>query len=222
MIILRSHWQLLALLTAIFALWQTPLVVPLKILIVFLHELSHALAAWATGGSVIEISVSPQQGGYAVTRGGSRFVILSAGYLGSLVIGVALLLAALRSDADRAVTAVLGAVMLGVVVLFVRDFFALAFCAGAGLGLLGIARFTPRAVCDMVLRVIGLASILYVPYDIFDDTIARANLRSDAHMLAAEFGGTTVIWGGLWLVLSGAIIVWCLRRVLGQSSNIRP
>src|SRR5687767_6945732 len=30
--------------------WDTPVVYPLKIFVVLLHELSHALAAWATGG----------------------------------------------------------------------------------------------------------------------------------------------------------------------------
>ena len=56
---LKSHWQLLAIIAVVFALWQTPVVVPLKILVVFLHELSHAVAAWLTGGSVEQISISP-------------------------------------------------------------------------------------------------------------------------------------------------------------------
>ena len=48
---IKSYWQFLALTARVFALWQTPVVVPLKILIVFLHELSHAIAAWLRGGS---------------------------------------------------------------------------------------------------------------------------------------------------------------------------
>lgn len=220
---LRAHWQLLVILAVIFALWQTPVVVPLKILVVFLHELSHALAAWLTGGDVLQISVSAQQGGFAITRGGNLFAILTAGYLGSLVLGVALLLVALRSTADRVVTGALGAVMLLVTLLFVRDLFAIGFCAIAGLTLLGCARFLGHAVNDTVLRVIGLSSLLYVPYDIFDDTIARAgSLRSDAHMLAEAFGGTAIIWGALWLVISLAVIVWCIRHILGQSTNLAP
>lgn len=129
---LKSHWQLPALTALNFALWQTPVVVPLKILIVFLHELSHALAAWLTGGSVEQISLSPQQGGFAITRGGNLFAILTAGYLGSLVMGAALLLVALRSEADRAVTALLGAVMLLVTLLYVRDLFAAGFLHPCG------------------------------------------------------------------------------------------
>jgi hypothetical protein len=216
---LRAHWQLLALTGVIFALWQTPVVVPLKILVVFLHELSHALAAWLTGGSVVQLSITPQQGGFAITRGGNRFAILSAGYLGSLVLGMALLAVALRSTADRAVCALLGAVMLLVTLLYVRDLFAAVFCAGAGLALLATARFLTHAANDALLRVIGLTSMIYVPYDIFDDTIARASLQSDAQMLAVEFGGTAWLWGGLWLALSGVMIIWSLRHILGARSN---
>ena len=217
---LKSHWQLLALTALIFALWQTPVVVPLKILIVFLHELSHALATWLTGGSVEQISLSPQQGGFAITRGGNLFAILTAGYLGSLVMGAALLFVALRSEADRAVTALLGAVMLLVTLLYVRDLFAAGFCILAGAALLAMARFLGHSANDLALRVIGLSSLIYLPYDIFDDTIARSTQRSDAYMLAEAFGGTAMIWGGIWLVVSVVVILWCLRSILGQSSNI--
>ncbi|MEQ6204226.1 M50 family metallopeptidase [Sulfitobacter sp. HNIBRBA2951] len=217
---LRSHWQLLALMLAVIALWQTPVVLPLKILVVFLHELSHALAAWLTGGSVEQISISAQQGGFAVTRGGNLFAILSAGYLGSLLLGVALLMIALRSEADRMVVALLGAVMLAVVVFYVRDVFAAIFCSVTGAVLLGCARFLGHSVNDMVLRVIGLSSLIYVPYDIYDDTIARRGVQSDAHMLADAFGGTAQVWGFVWLVLSIGVILWCAMRVVGTSSNI--
>lgn len=217
---LRSHWQLLALMLVVIALWQTPVVLPLKILVVFLHELSHALAAWLTGGSVEQISISALQGGFAVTRGGNLFAILSAGYLGSLLLGVALLMIALRSEADRMVVALLGAVMLAVVVFYVRDVFAAIFCSVTGAVLLGCARFLGHSVNDMVLRVIGLSSLIYVPYDIYDDTIARRGVQSDAHMLADAFGGTAQVWGFVWLVLSIGVILWCAMRVVGTSSNI--
>jgi len=220
MSLLRSHWQLLAITAAVFALWHTPVVVPIKILVVFLHEMSHAAAAWLTGGSVEQISVSPRQGGFAITRGGNRFAILSAGYLGSLLMGVALLLAALRGTADRAIIALLGASLLLVTALYVRDLFAAAFCGVAGVLLLLMARHLGHRVNDLMLRVIGLTSVIYVPYDIFDDTIARAGLPSDARMLAQEFGGTPVIWGALWLVISLAVIFACARRILGTDSNI--
>lgn len=194
--------------------------VPLKIIVVLLHELSHGLAALLTGGSIEQLTISPEQGGQALTRGGSRFFTLTAGYLGSLLLGMGLLFAALRSKADRAVVAGLGLLLLLVSVLYLRGMFALLFCVGLAVVLLAMARWLDHRANDLVLRVIGLTSMIYVPFDIFSDTIARSHLRSDAWMMANEFGGTTMLWGGLWLVLSLVSIGVALKSLLGQESNI--
>lgn len=217
---LKGHWQLFLITALVFALWNTYAILPLKILVVFLHELSHGLAAVLTGGSIETISLNPQQGGHAITRGGNIFLIFSAGYIGSLLLGVILFLIALRTHADRAVMALFGALMLLVTALYIRDSFALLFCIASGLGMLAIARFLPRDVNDLLLRVIGLTSILYAPYDIFSDTIARSELRSDAFMLAERFGGSAMLWGAIWLIISLVVIALCARYVFGQSSNI--
>ena len=109
--LVRSHWQLALIPVLVFALWNTPVVFPVKVLVVFLHELSHGLAAVLTGGSIVAISLSVQQGGEATTLGGNGFIILSAGYLGSLLFGVAMLLIAVRTHADRGLLAVFGLVL---------------------------------------------------------------------------------------------------------------
>ncbi|MGR3794270.1 M50 family metallopeptidase [Vannielia sp. SX4] len=218
---LRGHWQLLLILALVFALWRTPVVYPLRILVIFLHELSHGLAGLLTGGSIVEMSVDPREGGHALIRGGNRFVTLSAGYLGSLLFGALALVAALRTNADRAILAGFGALLLLVAALWIRTPFALLFCLATGAVMLGVARFLPHQAADLVLRVIGLTSLIYVPYDIFDDTIRRSAFQSDARMLAEEFGGATVLWGGIWLILSLGVIWLCLRHGLGPVSNIR-
>lgn len=174
-----------------------------------------------TGGDVVSLSISADQGGLVMSRGGNRFITLSAGYLGSLLIGMALLLAATRTKADRTVMAICGIVTLVIAGLYMRDLFALAFTIGAGIAMLLAARYLGHKANDLILRVVGLTSVIYVPYDIFSDTIARSNLRSDARMLAEEFGGTTMMWGGLWLFVSFFAIGWCLRYGLGRSSNLK-
>jgi len=202
-------------------LWSTPFVVPLKILIVFFHEASHAIATFVTGGEVVSLSVSPNQGGLVISRGGSRFWTLTAGYLGSLLIGVGLLIAATRSRADRKIMAFCGVMMLVIAGLYVREIFALAFVIGTGIAMLLSARYLGHNANDLILRLIGLTSMIYVPYDIFSDTIARSDLPSDARMLAEEFGGTPQIWGVLWIVISLIVIGFCMRSVLGRSSNLK-
>ena len=100
-------------------------------------------------------------------------------------------------------------------VLFMRNLFGLAYGLGMALALLGIARFLPAVISDYALRLIGVMSLLYVPRDIFSDTIQRSHLRSDARMLAEEIGGTTWLWGGIWLLVSLAICAVAVRWSLG-------
>jgi len=193
---------------------------PLKILVVFLHEVSHGAAAALTGGEVISISLSPEQGGLTTTRGGSLFFILSAGYVGSLLIGVMVLVAALRTHLDRLLMGAFGMATLLITAFYIREVFPLVFGVATGVVMLAIARFLPRDINDLMLRIFGLSSMIYVPLDIFSDTIARSELRSDAYMLAENFFGATMLWGAIWLVISLAVIGLCLRYGLGTQSNI--
>ncbi len=216
----KNHWQLLLLSVLIFLCWGLPIVWPLKMLVVFLHESSHALAALVTGGRVEGITLHYLQGGTTMTVGGWFFWIASAGYIGSLMLGVLLFVVAVRTHWDRAVVAALGVLMLIAAALYMREMFALGFTIAVALVLLLVAKFLPVVVNDLVLRVIGLTSMIYVPYDIFSDTLARARGMSDARIIAMEYGGPTVFWGGLWLVISVGVIFATLRWGLRGPSNL--
>lgn len=220
MTLLRGHWQIILLALVVLALWSTPVLFPLRILIVFFHELSHGLAAFATGGCIESLTLSADEGGMAIARGGNRFLVLSAGYVGSLLFGVGLFLIALRTHLDRAAVTALGLCSLLIAALYIRDAFPLIFCLLTGAALLLIARFTSHSTSDLALRIVGLASMIYVPQDIISDTITRAHLRSDARMLAEEFGGATLLWGAAWLLISVAVIALTLRYGLGATSNL--
>ncbi|RDX71486.1 hypothetical protein CR513_49159 [Mucuna pruriens] len=77
----------------ILVLWRTFLLTPFKLITVFLHEASHAIACWLTCGKVEGIQVHANEGGLTQTRGGIYWLILPAGYLGSSFWGMALILA---------------------------------------------------------------------------------------------------------------------------------
>lgn len=68
-------------------LWRSVILAPIKLVAVFLHEFSHASATWLTCGKVSGIEVNEYFGGLTRSRGGSRWIILSAGYTGSVVWG---------------------------------------------------------------------------------------------------------------------------------------
>ena len=73
-------------------LWDTFVVYPFRLFVVFLHEISHGIAAVLTGGSIVRIGLSFDEGGVCLTRGGWRLLILNSGYLGSLLWGALFLL----------------------------------------------------------------------------------------------------------------------------------
>ena len=76
---------------ALWLLWDTVLIYPLKVFVVLLHEISHGAMAILTGGQIDRIVLDPYQGGACYCPGGSAFLTLSAGYLGSLAWGGLLL-----------------------------------------------------------------------------------------------------------------------------------
>jgi hypothetical protein len=63
---------------------------PLRLFVTYVHESGHALAAIASGGRVMRFTVSPDGSGLASTIGGSRALILPAGYIGAALFGAGL------------------------------------------------------------------------------------------------------------------------------------
>lgn len=216
----KNHWQLLLITICIFVFWNLWVIFPLKMLVVFLHETSHALAALLTGGKVERITLSIYQGGTTTTRGGNFFVIASAGYVGSLIFGVFLFVIALRFHIDRLVVGILGALMLVIAAIYMREAFALVFTILMGVILLASAKFLAIKVNDLILRVIGLTSMIYVPYDIVTDTLLGSRQMSDARIIATNYGGPTIFWGILWLIISLVTIAAVFRYGLKGRSNL--
>jgi hypothetical protein len=203
-----------ALAIAVGLAWQTSAVVPFKILVVFFHEASHLLTALLTGGEVLEMRIVPQQGGSVVSRGGWPFLIASAGYLGSLLIGASLLLIASLTRADRIAMTVLALLTAWLTVRYMRGAYGWTFGLSTAAVMALLAWLAPHRVNDILLRTIGLISLAYVPLDIWSDTLARSYLMSDARILAMNYGGTTWLWGGLWIIISIIVVILTLRACL--------
>jgi hypothetical protein len=188
---------------ALWLLWDTVLVYPLKIFVVLLHEVSHAAAAVATGGAVVRITLDPNQGGAAYTMGGSRFVTLSAGYLGSLAWGALMVMAARsRRIHPDLVNGLIGGLVVALTALFVRNLFGIAFGLLFGAALVAAARKLSLAANRSLLLTLGMTSSLYAILDIKSDVLDRPHLPSDAHMLAELTGIPTLAWGLLWIGLA--------------------
>jgi hypothetical protein len=202
----RAVLILAALFIAVWIGWDTPLVYPIKIFVVFLHELGHALAALLTGGQVVSIQIFPDEGGLTATRGGWPLVILSAGYVGSLLLGGVLLYLSSRRIRTRWLLVALGALLALSTVLFLRNVFAILYGLLAAAALFFCAyRFAPE-VNLYVIRFIAVASCLYalldMRSDLFTSTPAAAGVVTDAVALSQLTGIPALVWSVLWLVIS--------------------
>ena len=206
----------------LWALWDTVIIYPLKIFVVLLHEISHALAALATGGAVERIVLDPRQGGAAFTLGGSPFLTLSAGYLGSLLWGVLfVMLGFSRWLRPRWIIGAIGLFVLLVTVGVVRNPFGFAFGLLFGGALLTSSRYLSQRTNRVFLLGLGLTSTLYAILDIKSDILARPHLRSDAAMLAEMTGIPTIVWGFLWIAIALLVSAWLLRWVARRMDDFQ-
>ncbi len=233
MTLFKRYIALLLIFIAIVLLWNTMVIYPLKIFVVFMHEVSHGLAAIATGGSIVEIEINPHQGGYVLTLGGYRFLILIAGYLGNLLCGGLILLLTARTHADKMISIFIGACIVVITVVFVDgglpsffgfhffkggnfiiygDFppFTYFFSIGFGVALVTISFFFSKTINYWILLCIGTINCLYPIIDI-------TRSRSDALLLSEITGIPTEIWSGIWIVFAIGITFLFLYLAVNRS-----
>lgn len=197
-----------ALFAAVWLLWNTPFVYPVKLFVVLLHEISHGLATMATGGRILAIEVTPEEGGSCLCAGGNAFISLSAGYLGSLFWGGLMIWGAERFPSMSAwFAAAIAATVGGLTLGFVREPFALALGLGFAGVLIAVAWRGGWKVSRWILTILGLISCLYAVLDIKSDILDRPELKSDARMLAELTGVPTIVWGGVWIAIA---LLFCL------------
>jgi hypothetical protein len=205
---------LAAYLVVLWLLWPTLFVYPLKIFVVFLHELSHALAAVGTGGEVASISLDPREGGITWVRGGNQFVMLSAGYLGSLLWGLLLLgIARSRPRFARAAIQALGLLTVVVTLVYVRGLFGFAFGLLFGAALFLAGRRLRQDAAVLLLSALGITSALYALLDIRSDILLQPGATSDAALLAELTAVPAIAWGLLWGGIALAACALMLRRI---------
>ena len=119
-----------------------------------------------------------------------------------------------RPRAHRVATGLLGAALLLLTLVWVRSAFGFVYGLAAGVLLLGVARWLPEGVSSFVLRLLGVASLLYAPWDITSDLILRSVPASDAATLARMTGIPALALGILWLAAS-VWIAWRAVRGIG-------
>ncbi|XP_073280447.1 uncharacterized protein [Primulina huaijiensis] len=191
---------------AILALWRTFILTPFKLITVFLHEASHAIACKLTCGEVEGIKVHANEGGVTQTRGGVYWLILPAGYLGSSFWGMLLILASTNLLTARIAAGCL--ILSLLIVLFIAKNWTLrGLCVGfiVFIAFIWVLQETTKArILRYIILFIGVMNSLFSVYDIYDDLISRRVHSSDAEKFAelclCPCNG--VAWGVIWGMIS--------------------
>jgi Peptidase M50B-like len=213
----RHWWTLFCIGLVIGVLWYVPmaqwLVYPFRLFGTFVHELGHGLAALATGGEFLRFTVSPDLSGLAWSAGGWRWLVTSAGYVGSAVFGGVLIAAQLRGLSAASLLMGLGVALAILCVFFVRNAFGIVTGLGFSIALiLASFKFT-EAAQDLLLKTLALQLILDGYHSLI--TVFRISgeqgIASDAHTMEAATGLPAKAWVIFWALLSTAILFLALR-----------
>lgn len=222
-------------------LWRTFVLAPIKLIVTFLHETSHALAALLTCGKVTGMEVNENYGGVTYTKGGSRCITLTAGYIGSVVWGCTFLLLSVNPT-SRLVGASLfiATCIITPLVLRVKSkktlgcrctthIALLVVIWGLGAAMIGLwiwrEKGHPRVdPLQVALQSIGTWCTLHAVYDVTSDTFChkvddKVRGQSDAVMLANEVCGSARLWGLIWTLFSLTIFGLVLFGLIALDSN---
>lgn len=204
-------------------IWNSPILLPIKLLTVLFHELSHGLAAILTGGRIISINLDLNQGGLCLTSGGFAIVVASAGYLGSLFWGSGILLASLTKGINRGLTKAIGIMILVVTILWVRNLETLFITLLTSGLLIYISTKLKEEYCSIFIKFLSLISCFYVIFDIKDDLLDRVVPNSDAYVISKMIfpyfmrsAGSYII-GLLWM----AVAIFVLWKVFYYAFRVK-
>lgn len=217
-----SHLVLqMGLMCMVLYLWYSPLVLPLKLMVVLFHEMSHGLVAIVTGGTVVEISITEHEGGACVTEGGIPLAIVSAGYLGSMFFGgMMLYLSRLRFYVSL-VYGVLVLILGAAVMTVLHDSYSRTFACALAVSFVFLGFLAPGLLGGFFLRAIGTVSCLYSMVDIYSDVLADANnpvAQNDAIIFADLSGVSAETVGVAWLAVSVVFFLAILKASLTEVS----
>ncbi len=194
-----------------FIFWNTYFVYPIKLSVVLMHEVSHAITTIASGGKIISMNIGFDLGGSCQSEGGNTILIASSGYLGSLFFGLLFFLSPNKIKIGKWIIIVASTVILIVTILATKNFpFILLTCFFFGLMTLA-ALYMEIPILSILIRAFGLISCVYVLFDIKEDLLEKHTAISDVSLLSSITGIPGIYYGIAWLILSVLILIIAFR-----------
>ncbi len=196
--------------------WWVPILNPIKLLVVLFHELSHAVTGLLTGGVVFGIAIDPGGAGITLGMGGWVPLVMTAGYVGSLLIGALLYyLCAVWNPTEVWVVVTIFA-MLALPLRAFNEFTSTFVLATVGILLAGL--LLKPEMKRVLLRLVATTSCLYPLLDVMGEIVFYAesgftfngrHIGSDVSQIADLAGVPPVMIALLW-ISAGVSAVWML------------
>ncbi|WP_371185439.1 M50 family metallopeptidase [Thalassotalea maritima] len=192
------------------AIEQIPFVaLPFNWLETYFHELSHGIAALATGGAIKQIQLFTNGGGLCTTLGGIGAIIAFSGYFGASVWGLLIFsIANVKAQLSRYLTYLLLALVVISTLLWVRDFLTLLICIVIFSFFALSLKVRQAHVLSVVIKLMGLIVLLNSiksPLYLIDN-----RQRGDGAALA----DMTLIPEAVWILIWFAIGLFSLYRIV--------
>ncbi len=207
--------------------WSSPVLYPIKLLVVMIHETGHAVSTWLVGGEVRRITIASNQSGMCLSALPSGFlpkvVVYSAGYVGSAIASASMLWFAFRVRRPRWLFIGLAGWLALMGVVYAGSAFTLVFCLAGAAGFFLAARYLPDDVIEWMTLFLATFSCLYVVHDLWSDLWdGRVRAVSDAALLAQLTYVPSVLWAGAWTLISLTTLSAALKLTLSRSSKRAP
>lgn len=220
----RSDRRLLLALVAVVVvliLWNIPqldfLLYPFRLFVTYVHESGHGTAALISGGRFLGFEIFGNGSGRALTAGGSRALILPAGYLGAALFGSVLFYLNNRFHRSRLIAIILGIGLIVYSVLFGRiALLSLIVGSAFGIGLVALGWKANEYLNSFLLNVLAILTSLNAVLDIYqlvgNSSASLGSVRNDAAAFANEvFPLPAAVWALLWSLIAIAMLgvaVW--------------
>ncbi len=215
-------------------LWFIPfaevLTYPFRLFVTFIHEGGHAFAALVTGNTVESLSIATNASGETYTTQGGMFsqmLVSSAGYIGSMIYGVTLLVVIRKAIAARVVLMTSAALIFLLTMIYgvykpvvsgaALSSIPFTFFAGTllALGLVAVAKFANSRLATFFLSFLAVQCVLNALLDLktvfFLSTPFGPRLPSDAVNMANATGIPALVWASVWITISIGILLLTMR-----------
>ncbi|MDX2271767.1 MAG: M50 family metallopeptidase [Cyanobacteriota bacterium] len=207
-------------------LWQLPwgnyILYPFTILATWFHEMGHGLTAILLGGNFQKLEIFPDGSGVAFHSGQlwlgrlGRSLVAAGGPMAPAIAGSILILLSRRPRPARSGLISLGILLLLSALIWVRSSFGLMIVPLLGLGILGIALWTPPWLQVLSVQFLGVQACVSTYHQIgylFTDqaVIAGQVIHSDSSQIAQNLLLPYWFWGGLMTLASFILLIQSLR-----------